>query len=379
MPLNPLPLNPASQPVGIWRWADGIASVPADCRRTLGEGNTPLVRSRQIGARFGLPNLYFKLESCNPTGSYKDRFAAVAVSHVLAAGQKRCIATSSGNAGAALAAACAVARVECRIAIVEGAPADKIQQMAAYGADLFTVPGFGRDAEVTEQVLHHIQRLGSAPEAAVQITAYRWSPKGMSGVQTISYELAEECQKPAWQQPLDHVFVPAGGGGLTLAVARGFSELVSRGQIPTSPCIECVQPEGNNTMAGALRDGLERGGDVGVCTSKISGLQVPHLVDANEVIQACRASGGSGHIVSDEAVWEAQALLAREEGIFSEPAGAVALAGALKARNEGRIDPDAAVACLVTGSGFKDKASVERMVEGNRCQTIELVDLAASD
>jgi threonine synthase len=341
---------------------------------TLGEGNTPLVRSRQIGARFGLPNLYFKLESCNPTGSYKDRFAAVAVSHVLAAGKKRCIATSSGNAGAALAAACAVARIACRIAIVEGAPAEKIQQMAAYGADLFTVPGFGRDAEVTEQVLHHIHRLGSAPEAAVQITAYRWSPRGMSGVQTISYELAE-----SWQQPLDHVFVPAGGGGLTLAVARGFSELVRLGQIPASPRIECVQPEGNDTMAGALRDGLERGRDVTVCTSKISGLQVPHVVDADEVIQACRDCGGSGHIVSDEEVWQAQALLGREEGIFSEPAGAVALAAALKARNEGRIDPDAAVACLVTGSGFKDRASVERMVEGNLCKTIDLVDLATSD
>lgn len=374
MSLNPMTVNRDSLQTGVWRWADSIARVPADSRVTLGEGNTPLIRSQRLGARFGLPNLYFKLESCNPTASYKDRFAVVAVSDMLASGKKRCVATSSGNAGAALAASCASAGIKCRIAIVDGAPAEKLQQMTAYGADLFTVPGFGTDPEVTRQVLQHINRLGSKPGSAVQITAFRWSPVGMSGVQTISYELAEQ-----WQQPLDHVFSPAGGGGLTLAVARGFAELVRQGQIPASPRIECVQPEGNNTMAGPLRDGHAHGCDVNICTSKISGLQVPHMVDANEVIQACRASGGSGHIVTDEEVWETQALLGREEGIFSEPAGAVALAGALKARGEGRIDPDATVACLVTGSGFKDQASVERMVEGKPCQSIDLADLAASD
>src|SRR5689334_16060419 len=89
------------QLMSIWRFCDGIVEVPPEHRVTLGEGNTPLVRSHNIGPKLGLPNLYFKVESANPTGSYKDRFAAAAISHMLAKGQRRCLATSSGNTGSA--------------------------------------------------------------------------------------------------------------------------------------------------------------------------------------------------------------------------------------------------------------------------------------
>src|SRR5215213_4887230 len=103
--------------MSIWRWADWIEPVPAEARLTLGEGDTPLVRSRAIGPAAGLPSLYFKLETVNPSGSYKDRFAAAAVSHLRASGRRQVIATSSGNTGAALAAYCAAAGVPCEIAI----------------------------------------------------------------------------------------------------------------------------------------------------------------------------------------------------------------------------------------------------------------------
>ena len=112
---------------GIWKWADRINAPPEKYRITLGEGNTPLVRSRRIGPELGLTNLYFKLESANPTGSYKDRFAVSAVSHLLSHRKKRCLATSSGNTGASLAAACAVAAIPCHLAIVETAPAGKLK------------------------------------------------------------------------------------------------------------------------------------------------------------------------------------------------------------------------------------------------------------
>ena len=93
---------------GIWKWADRLGDVPEESHRlTLGEGGTPLIRSRRIGPAIGLTKLFFKLESSNPTGSYKDRFAAAAISHLLARGKSRGLATSSGNTGAALAAACA--------------------------------------------------------------------------------------------------------------------------------------------------------------------------------------------------------------------------------------------------------------------------------
>ncbi len=346
--------------MSIWRWSDKLEPVPPEARVTLGEGGTPLVRSRRIGPAAGLGTLLFKLETCNPTGSYKDRFAAAAVSHMLARGRSCCVATSSGNTGAALAAYCAAAGVRCRIAIVESAPAEKLRQMRAYGAELCRVRGFGLDPAATRATFAAVERMGAAPGAAVQISAYRYSPAGMTGVQTLGYELAAGR--------VDHVFCPAGGGGLALAVARGLRD--------TGPAVECVQPSGNDTMATPLREGAAKARPV-PCTTAISGLQVPDVIDGDDAIAACRASGGSGHVVSDGEVWEAQARLAREEGIYAEPAGATALAGALRARREGRLRPDAVVVCLVTGSGFKDPASVDRMLEAREVPLLGLEEFEA--
>jgi threonine synthase len=351
--------------MSIWRYADWIDAVPPEHRLTLGEGDTPLVRSRRIGPRAGLENLYFKLETVNPTGSYKDRFAAAAVSHMLADGKRRCVATSSGNTGAALAGYCASAGIACKIAIVETAPQAKLLQMMAYGADIFRVRGFGLDPEVTRVVFEALQQAASADAAALQISAYRYSPRGMSGVQSLACELSAQLDAP-----IDHVFCPAGGGGLALAVARGYALLQAAGKIERGARVECVQPEGNDTIAGALRCGADNARPVS-CTTRVSGLQVASVVDGDEVIPACRASGGTGHLVPDEATWEAQRRLAAEEGIFSEPAGAISVAAALRAASMGLIDRRAAVVCLVTGSGFKDAPSVERMLAGREAPLLE--------
>jgi threonine synthase len=355
--------------VSLWRWPELTARVPAAARVSLGEGETPLLLSRRIGPSVGLSQLCFKIESANPTGSYKDRFAALAISHMIASGQKRCIATSSGNTGAALAAYCAAAGITCEIALVETAPQSKLQQMLAYGASLYRVRGFGLDAEITRRTFENLRRRAEQPEAALQISAYHYSPVGMAGVQSIAYELAEQADGR-----IDHVFCPAGGGGLALALARGFEVLARQEKVSAVPRIECVQPRGNNTIAGPLRDGEERAQPVR-CTSQISGLQVPNVIDGDETLAACRRSGGRGHLVEDEEVWAAQARLAREEGIFCEPAGATALAGALQAAENGLIAPEATVVCLVTGSGFKDLPSVERMVADCACPLIEMENI----
>ncbi|MEW4530074.1 pyridoxal-phosphate dependent enzyme [Maioricimonas sp. JC845] len=355
--------------MSIWRFADAIEDVPADSRISLGEGDTPLIRSRQIGPAAGLKNLYFKLEMANPCGSFKDRFAAAAISHMIAAGQTECIATSSGNTGAALAAYCAAAGIRCRIAIVETAPFGKVKQMLAYGADIFRVNGFGLDADITSNAFAALQKLGSQPGRALQISGYVFSPKGMSGCQTVSHELAEQLP-----DGIDHVFCPAGGGGLCVGAARGFHTLVSRGVLERSPAVEVVQPEGNNTIAGPLAEGQPQAQPI-TCTSKISGLQVASVVDGDLAIEECRPTGGTGHLVTDEFIWEVQKRLAREEGIFSEPAGAVALAGALSAARAGRVDPDATIVCLVTGSGFKDEASLDRMIADVDCPMIDVGQL----
>jgi threonine synthase len=355
--------------MSIWRWADWISPVPPSARISLGEGNTPLVRSRSVGPRAGLQNLYFKLEMTNPTGSYKDRFAAVAISDMVARNKRVCVATSSGNTGASLAGYCAAAGLRCLVIIVDAAPVEKLKQMLAYGAELVRVRGFGKDADVTETVFAWVRQRGSAPDAAVQISAYSYSPAAMTGVQTLAHELAE--QLPA---PIHHVFCQAGGGGLTLAMARGFTQVQKQGRLAACPAVECVQPAGNDTIATPLRSRQTRARPV-ECTTRISGLQVPTVMDGDQVIAACRSCGGTGHVVADETVWAVQARLAREEGIFCEPAGVVPVAGALQAASEGLIRPDATVVCLLTGSGFKDQPSVNRMVQDRDCPLIDVADL----
>jgi threonine synthase len=354
--------------MSVWQWTDRfLPAIPREVQISLGEGRTPCIRSRSIGPSLGFHHLYFKLESCNPTGSFKDRFAALAISHMRATGQHTCLATSSGNTGAALASYCAAANLRCRIAVVETAPLAKLQQMMACGAEVQRVRRFGTDANITQQVFQQLQAKTQQHGFALQISAYRWSPLGMQGVQSIAYELHEQFPDEAC-----HVFCPAGGGGLTLAVARGFQPT------RTNVAVHCVQPAGNDTIAGPLRDGRSEATDV-QCTSTISGLQVANVIDGNEVIAACRGSGGSGHTVSDEEIFEAQKRLAREEGVFSEPAGAVALAGAIKAAAERELDPAATVICLITGSGFKDSASIEKMNDDRDCPIVDLDELFAAD
>jgi threonine synthase len=106
-------------------------------------------------------------------------------------------------------------------------------------------------------------------------------------------------------------------------------------------------------------------------------LQVPTVIDGHEVIRACRDSGGSGYVVSDQQVWEAQKRLAREEGVFCEPAGAVSVAGVLTARELGEIDEEDVVVCLITGSGFKDSPSIDRMLDDCVCPILTEEETAA--
>lgn len=355
--------------MSIWRFADLIAPVPIEHRVSLGEGHTPLLRSRRIGPAAGLAHLYFKLETGNPAGSYKDRFACAAISAMRAAGKTRCIATSSGNTGAALAAYSAAAGIECHIAIVESAPDSKLRQMLAYGAHIFRIRGFGLDPDVSTSALQHLHRIAGRSDSALQISAYTFSPVGMTGVQTIAYELAEQ------QPQLDHVFAPAGGGGLCVALARGFAQMVQHGVLTRMPAVEVVQPIGNDTIATPLATGASRARDV-AATTKISGLQVPNVIDGHWALTECRATGGTGHAVPDELVWDTQLRLAREEGIFTEPAGAAALAGVLQSAHQGALRPDAHIACLVTGTGFKDEASISRMLGDSTAPLIDIGELA---
>jgi threonine synthase len=351
--------------MSIWRHADFLPKFELRHRITLGEANTPLLHSRRIGPVLGLPHLYFKLENCNPTGSFKDRFAVVAASDMAANAKAVCLATSSGNTGAALAAACAVAGIRCYVAVVDGAPQNKLRNMQVYGAHIYTVRGFGRDAAVTAGVMDRLRQLCEQRGAALQISAYRHSPVGMTGCETIAYELHDQLEGR-----VDHVFTQAGGGGMTWAIIRGFQRLHELGRNRRVPAVHCVQPIGNDTIAGPLRRKEQKAREV-VCTTNVSGLQVPNVIDGDHVIAACRSCGGNGYPISDELVFETQRRLAREEGVFTEPAGAVSVAGLVDAARRGEVHEQDRIVCTVTGIGFKDETSLASMVKEAVCPCLD--------
>lgn len=337
----------------IWHYKDFLPSVDEASRISIGEGQTPLVRSRYIGASLGLPNLFFKLENLNPTGSYKDRFAAAFVSDLVQKKSSFCLATSSGNTGAALAAYCAAARIECFIIVVDGAPEAKLMQMQFYGARTIMVEGFGLNTSITNRVFDALEKFTSDKDISLPVSAYRYCREGMLGVQTIAYEIVDELDGK-----INHVFSPAGGGGLTLAIAKGMNAYNSKSYSK----VHCVQPVGNNTIAGPLADGLADANEIKASTTLISGLQVPGILDGTNTIRSCRQTGGTGILVEDESVFKTQKLLAQKEGIFCEPAAAVSVQGFIDATKDGNINTDENIVCLITGSGFKDMKSVGQAV-----------------
>lgn len=294
---------------------------------------TPLLQSAQIA-----PNgLHFKLESCNPSGSYKDRFIAAEIQSLKAAGAVACLATSSGNTGSALAAACARFGMRCIILVNANAPSGKLVQMQAHGATLVRIPEF------TPSVFDTLGEF--TKRAPLVVSAYCYCPIGMQGVEKIASEI--HAQLP----DVEHVFVPVGGGGLYCAVARGFAD-------QPGVRVHAVQPEGCPTLLNAVRRGTSEIERV-TLTTKISGLAVPFDLDAGQALSLLRANGGMAIGVTDDEVYAAQQLLLRKEGIYAEPAAAASVAGYLQCIAAGRVSPTARSACLITGHGFKDPASME--------------------
>lgn len=305
-----------------------------------------LVASARIGPRHGASRLLFKLELCNPTGSYKDRFIAAEVACLLGRGAGACVATSSGNTGSSLAAYCARYGLRCAIVVNAGAPAGKLAQMQAHGARVVRIPGFVTDPAVTAHAFAQLEELAASRNVPLVVSAYRYCPGGMAGVESIAAELAEQAPEA------EHVFVPVGGGGLYTAVVRGFERM------RRMPRVHAVQPEGCSTVAASFARGDREIRPV-AGTTRVSGLAVPFDIDAALALDRLHACNGRAFEVSDDAIFTAQTMLMEEEGIYCEPAGAAALAGWLRALEAHVVHPDDPAICLVTGHGSKDLVSVD--------------------
>src|SRR5262245_60556932 len=354
---------------GIWRYAAHLPLRDVELAVSLGEGGTPLLRAARIVDAPGSPELQFKVEGTNPTGSYKDRIAAVGISRLRELGKRAWAATSSGNAGAAIAAYGVRAGLDGYLFTLEQAARAKIAQILAYGPRVFAVERLGYDPDVEQATWRNIRALCEANGWGMLVTARRFSPHAMEGVKTIAYEVCEQLSGPP-----DTVYVPVGGGGLLSATWKGFVEWRDAGYVDGLPRMVAVQASGCDAVTQAWRANRDVEPIQG-CTSAISGIQLTAPPDGDRVRRALPESGGWALSVTDEQTYQAQTDLAGREGIFVEPAAAITLAGLRADLASGRLRTDARVVCLLTGIGFKDANALQQMADQRVVQPIRAEDI----
>lgn len=304
------------------------------------------------------------MEGTNPTGSYKDRIATVGISRLTELGKSAWVATSSGNAGAALVAYGARAGLKGFLFTLEKASKAKLAQILAYGPQTMAVQRLGYDPVVEQQTWENIRQRCMAQNWLMLVTARAFSPHAMEGAKTISYEA---CDQLGGVAP-DVVYIPV-GGGLLSASWKGFVEWYNAGHIDNLPRIVAVQSEGCDPVTQAWLNNrpLE---PIWNCTSTISGLQLTVPPDGDLVLKALHLSEGWAISVSDEETYQAQVELTTEEGLFVEPAVAITVAAVKADLAAGRLRGDEQAICWLTGIGFKDMNAVQNMTES---QTIQLI------
>lgn len=344
---------------GMWRFSSLLPIQDPASVVSLGEGDTPVIDA--AGPTLSpLGRLGFKAEYQNPTGSFKDRIAALATALIRQKGLRGAVGTSSGNGGAAIAAYGSRAGFPVVLFTTSGIVDGKLQQILAHGALTHVVES---GSPATTSVAGVIFEAAEEAGWLAFLTGARYLPEAMRGAETIAFELAEE------HPDTDVVYVPVGGGGLLGSIWRGYQRM----GVP-APRLVGAQPAGCPTLARGVAGDLDP--LPGPVTTTISGLQVPVLFDFG-AIDAVRESGGRVVEVSDEQAWRAQRLLAREEGLFVEPAGATALAAALLDFETGHIGPEERAIVILSGAGHKDPVSVERMSVGNELRRVRASEVGA--
>ena len=300
---------------------------------SLGEGDTPLVRSHRIGETVGCDELYFKLEGCNPTGSFKDRGMVVAVAKAMEAGGTSLVCASTGNTSASAAAYGAYCGLPTTVLVPKGSVArGKLAQAIAYGARIMLVDGgFDQALELARGLTerHPIVLVNSINANRIQ------------GQKTAAFEIVEDLGAAP-----DYVFVPVGNAGNITAYWLGFTEVLQLGWATARPRMMGFQAEGAAPIV--------RGEPVQNPESIASAIRVGNPASWQGALDARDESGGAIEAVSDQEILEAYRLMAQHEGIFCEPASAAAVAGLLKLSRGGLNLTDKRVACVITGTGLKD-------------------------
>jgi len=340
----------ASQ-LGIWRFAKVLPPIPRPI--TFGEGGTPCLRSRVLGPQLGI-TLYVKDEGRNPTGSFKDRAAAVLISTENMLGHDSCTTGSSGNAAGSLALYSQLGGMHLYVFMYKPTR-EKLLHTASFKPTVFLV-----DTPVESDV-HMLAEQASARFGwALLTTMSSANPFNVEGYKTISYEIAQDLGSP------DVVAVPVGSGTLALGIWKGFKELHTMGLIDKLPRLLGVQPENVAPIFLAYKRGESSIAAITPKKTIATGTVVEDPGIAGEVtLQAVHESEGCMVAVSEEDIRRMWEQLPAEEGIFAEPTGSLSLAGMVTARDQGKIKEGETVVCINSASGFKDIG----LFDGTQTQT----------
>ena len=337
---------------GLWRYGDVLPVSEAEAI-TLGEGGSPLHRLGKIGRRLGLDALFGKDETRNPTWSFKDRLACVAVSVAKQIGAPAIVSSSTGNAGAAAAAYAAKAGLPCIVFTAKGAVGPLLTQMRVYGA---TIVETATKADRWPLMQRAVREFGWFPTSPFFGPVVGSNPFGIEGYKTLAYEIAEQMQ---WQVP-DVCVLPVCYGDALLGMWRGFEEMRGFGWTDRVPKMMAAE------IYGSLGAALESGADAVPDMPQTHDTVAKSTTATRGTFQALhvlRRSGGRATTVSNESIMQWQQDLASAEGLYVEPASAGALAAVAQLKNEGHIKSGDAVVALLTASGLKDPeatAAVQR-------------------
>ncbi|TGO04027.1 threonine synthase [Serinibacter arcticus] len=319
----------------IAEYADFLPVEPGEPVITLGEGGTPLVESPALSERVGA-RVHLKVEGANPTGSFKDRGMTMAVSKVAAAGGALVLCASTGNTSASAAAYAAHAGLPCAVVLPAGKiAAGKLAQAIVHGATLVTLEGNFDDG------LRVVRELGQRPDVALVNSV---NPYRLQGQKTAAFEIVDALG----DAPDIHV-LPVGNAGNISAYWMGYREYAAAGYATRTPRMWGVQADGAAPFV--------KGEPVENPETIATAIRIGNPASWSLAVAARDDSGGRIDAVSDAEILDAQALIAREVGVFVEPASAASVAGLLARAAAGDVPAGATIVCTVTGNGLKDTAT----------------------
>jgi threonine synthase len=325
---------------GMWRFRLFLPLEAGETPVTLGEGNTPLLPAPRLGAALGVADLWIKDEAANPTGSFKARGLSAAVTRASAAGARRFVLPTAGNAGVAAAAYGARAGAEVRVYAPKTTPAPLLGQIAAYGADLHLVDGHIGDCGA-------LAKAYAAQVGAMDLSTLR-EPYRIEGKKTLGLEIAEQF---GWRLPAAIVY-PTGGGTGLIGMWKAFLELIEAGWVGgPMPRLFSVQAAGCAPVIRAFETGSDHCEPWPNPQTVASGLRVPGPLGGRLMLRALRESRGGAVAVPDPELLEGAALMARLAGVDACPEGGAAACAARALVRGGQISAGDRVVVFNTGAG----------------------------